>query len=57
MYLLPGCHKYVTEHPEWARDQGLIVSAYADPMVVPVWLHGTHLVLLGDDGCVRTDLD
>jgi hypothetical protein len=33
--LCTGCHNLVHAHPRWARDVGLIVSAYADHPTEP----------------------
>ncbi len=44
------CHSWTTEHPQDARDRGLIVSAYDDPGLVPLTFHGGATWLLADDG-------
>lgn len=45
-----GCHGWVHAHPRESRDRGWLVSAYADPVSVPVWLeHERGWYLLGDD--------
>lgn len=50
LMLHSGCHKWITEHPEEARANGWIVSAYvADPSLVPVLIQGQRY-LLDDDG-------
>lgn len=45
-----GCHRHVTEHPGEARRYGFIVSAYADPAVIPVLYRRREWMVLGDDG-------
>jgi hypothetical protein len=48
------CHRWITEHPAGAMEQGWIVStAAADPALVPVrlpGLSGSAMWLLDDDG-------
>lgn len=48
--LCSHCHRTVTEHPGEARRYGFIVSAYADPAVIPVLWRQREWFLLDDDG-------
>lgn len=48
----PECHTWVHAHPYEAREKGWIVSAYADPLSVPVFSLGRWWVL--DDEGSRT---
>lgn len=54
--LLPEHHTYVTTHPAWAEERGLIVWVEGDPETQPVWWQGKRWVLLDDDGGM-TDVD
>lgn len=50
-----GCHGRVTEHPAWARSQGLSVGGTFEPCDVPVarwsrFLGAIEVVLLDDRG-------
>lgn len=45
-----GCHQTVTEHPYEARRYGFIVSAYADPAVIPVLYRRREWMILDDSG-------
>lgn len=36
--LLPECHRWITEHPETAREFGWILLVGSDPMACPVWI-------------------
>lgn len=45
------CHAHAESHRDLARQQGLLVSQWADPAEVPVFLRGV-LVVLGVDGSV-----
>lgn len=45
-----GCHAHVTEHPAEARRFGFIVSAYADPAVIPVLYRQREWFILDDTG-------
>lgn len=44
------CHRRIHGHVKWATGHGFIVSAYDDPMVVPVAIYGTDLRFLTVDG-------
>lgn len=48
-----GCHGWVTEHPGEARRMGFIVSAYRDPVGVPVLWRRRVWHYLDDDGGKR----
>lgn len=47
-----GCHGWVTTHPAEAREDGLIVPTWENPLEVPLMYRG-HLCLLTDEGEVR----
>lgn len=47
-----GCHGWVHAHPNAARDEGFIVSAWGDPLVESVWRWDGARVLLDDEGGV-----
>lgn len=46
-------HRYVTEHPAEARRYGFIVSAYAEPSVMPVLYRRREWFILDDEGGLR----
>jgi hypothetical protein len=50
--LHPGCHTYITEHPEEAKANGWIVPALSDapPTTVPVRIVGAWWLLRDDGG-------
>lgn len=51
LHLCSPCHRYVTEHPAVARDNGWSVSREHDPAVMPVVLgRGRVVCYLGIDG-------
>lgn len=50
IYLRVACHQWVTTHPTWAEERGLIVLVERDPETEPVWWQGKRWVLLDDDG-------
>lgn len=50
LHLLGGpgacdCHRWVTEHPREAMEQGFTVSRWADPATVPAYRFGVGWVL------------
>lgn len=53
MLVLPECHHAaIHAHPELAREQGWIVSAFVDdPASVPMMQWGEQAVILDDTGC------
>lgn len=48
--LHPECHSYVHLHPAHARELGLIVSVYGDPLDAPMLQWGRRWIKLHDDG-------
>lgn len=50
LFLGRPCHAQVHAHPVESRRYGFIVSAYADPAVVPVLYRRREWIVLGDDG-------
>lgn len=46
-----GCHGWVTENPDLARQRGYVVRQHANPADVPVIVHGVWSWLC-DDGTV-----
>jgi hypothetical protein len=51
LLLRPECHRYWTEHPEEARERGIILSAEnRNPAAAPVLHHGARWVVLDDHG-------
>jgi hypothetical protein len=45
-----SCHRRIHARPAWARSLGLLLTAGADPELVPVCVHGRGRVRLSDDG-------
>lgn len=45
-----GCHQEIHAHPAISRRYGWIVSAYADPIAVPMLWRSKEWVLLTTDG-------
>lgn len=41
-----GCHRRIHTRPAWARGEGLLLAAGADPQAVSVRIHGRGLVRL-----------
>lgn len=41
-----ACHRRIHARPAWARGEGLLLAAGADPQAVPVRIHGRGLVRL-----------
>lgn len=41
LHVCSECHRYITTHPEAARQQGWAVPRESDPATAPVWL-GRH---------------
>jgi len=50
LHLCTKCHRYVTTHPQAAREQGWAVPSYADPAKAPVWVAWREFVFLDDHG-------
>lgn len=46
----PTCHRYIHDHPAWAKQEGLIVSHSADPARVVVRLFRHGMVTLEPNG-------
>lgn len=42
------CHGMIHAHPELARSHGWIVSAWSDPLRVPVTIRNEQMFLLAD---------
>lgn len=46
LHLCSGCHAYITHHPEWSYQLGLMVRSYDDPAEIAVTqFNGTPLYL------------
>lgn len=58
-----SCHRRIHDNPLWARDNGFLVSQYADPAQVPVWWRSKRdggrkaLVLLDNSGTIQKGIE
>lgn len=51
-----GCHGWVTQNPDLARERGYVVRQHADPEQVPVVAHGAWVFLRNDGTADRIDM-
>ena len=53
LHLCSKDHRYVTEHPQVAREQGWAVPSHGDPATTPVWFAWRGWVFLDDTGHIE----